>query len=145
MVRENGKTIVEARGEMARGVALLRFYAAEGVRTCGDVIPSVNPRTFVYTTRVPLGVVSVITPWNFPIAIPIWKIAPALVYGNTVVLKPASATPHCGVFIARIFEESGIPHGVLNLVTGGGRAVGEELVKHDKVHGVTFTGSNAVG
>jgi aldehyde dehydrogenase (NAD+) len=111
MVRENGKTIAEARGETARGVALLRFYAAEGVRPCGEVIPSVNPRTFVYTTRVPLGVVSVVTPWNFPVAIPIWKIAPALVYGNTAVFKPASATPHCGVLVTRIFEQSGIPQG----------------------------------
>ena len=145
MVRENGKTIGEARGETARGVALLRFYSAEGVRSLGEVIPSVNPRTFVYTTRVPLGVVSVITPWNFPIAIPIWKLAPALVYGNTVVLKPASATPHCAVLIAKVFEQAGLPAGVLNLVTGGGRALGEELVKNDRVHGVTFTGSNAVG
>jgi acyl-CoA reductase-like NAD-dependent aldehyde dehydrogenase len=145
MVRENGKTIAEARGETARGVALLRFYAAEGVRPCGEVIPSVNPRTFVYTTRVPLGVVSVITPWNFPVAIPIWKIAPALVYGNTVVFKPASATPHCGVLVARIFEESGIPQGVLNFVTGGGKDIGEELVKNPKVHGITFTGSNSIG
>jgi alpha-ketoglutaric semialdehyde dehydrogenase len=145
MVRENGKTILEARGETARGVALLRFYAAEGARPCGDVIPSVNPRTFVYTTRVPLGVVSVITPWNFPVAIPIWKMAPALVYGNTIVFKPASVTPHCGVLVARLFEQSGIPKGVLNLVTGGGRALGEELVKNPKIHGVTFTGSNSVG
>ena len=145
MVRENGKTVGEARGEPARGVALLRFYAAEGVRSMGDVIPSTNPRTFIYTNRVPLGVVSVITPWNFPVAIPIWKIAPALVYGNTVVLKPASATPHCATLIAGIFEQSGIPRGVLNLITGGGRALGEELVKHPGVHGVTFTGSNGVG
>jgi alpha-ketoglutaric semialdehyde dehydrogenase len=104
MVRENGKTIGEARGETARGVALLRFYAAEGVRSLGEVIPSVNPRTFIYTTRVPLGVVSVITPWNFPVAIPIWKIAPALVYGNTAVFKPASLTPHCGVLVTKILE-----------------------------------------
>ena len=145
MVRENGKTIAEARGETARGVALLRFYAAEGVRPCGEVIPSVNPRTFIYTTRVPLGVVSVITPWNFPVAIPIWKIAPALVYGNTVVFKPASVTPYCGVLVARILEESGIPQGVLNLVTGEGRDIGEELVKNPKVHGITFTGSNSIG
>jgi alpha-ketoglutaric semialdehyde dehydrogenase len=145
MVRENGKTITEARGETARGVALLRFYAAEGVRSVGDVIPSVNPRTFVYTTRVPLGVVSIITPWNFPIAIPFWKIAPALAYGNTVVFKPASVTPHCGVLVTKIFEQAGIPAGVLNLVTGGGRALGEELVKNAKVHGVSFTGSNSVG
>lgn len=145
MVRENGKTIGEARGETARGVALLRFYAAEGVRSRGDVIPSANPHTFVYTTRVPLGVVSVITPWNFPIAIPIWKIAPALVYGNCVVFKPASATPYCGVLLAEVFEQSGLPKGVLNLVTGGGRSAGEQLVQSSRVHGVTFTGSNPVG
>jgi aldehyde dehydrogenase (NAD+) len=145
MVRENGKTIGEARGETARGAALLRFYSAEGVRSLGEVIPSVNPRTFIYTTRAPLGVVSVITPWNFPIAIPIWKLAPALVYGNTAVFKPASATPHCGVLVAMILEQAGLPPGALNLITGGGGAVGEELVKNEKVHGVTFTGSNAVG
>jgi len=145
MVRENGKTIAEARGETARGVALLRFYAAEGIRPAGDVIPSSNPRTFIYTTREPLGLVSVITPWNFPVAIPLWKLAPALVYGNTAVFKPASLTPHCAVLLTQIFEQAGLPNGVLNLVTGGGRTLGEEMVKNPKVHGVTFTGSNAVG
>jgi len=145
MVRENGKTIGEARGETARGVALLRFYAAEGVRSLGEVLPSVNPRTFIYTTRVPLGVVSVITPWNFPVAIPLWKIAPALVYGNTVVFKPASVTPHCGVLVTGILQQAGLPRGVLNLITGDGRTVGEEMVKNVAVHGVTFTGSNAIG
>jgi acyl-CoA reductase-like NAD-dependent aldehyde dehydrogenase len=145
MVRENGKTIAEARGETARGVALLRYYAAEGMRQIGEVIPSANPRTMLYTTRKPLGVVSIITPWNFPIAIPLWKIAPALVYGNTVVFKPASATPHCAVLIAQIFEQAGLPRGVLNLVTGGGSALGEELVKSDQVHGISFTGSNPIG
>ncbi len=144
MVRENGKTIAEARGETARCVALLRFYAAEGVRSRGEVIPSANPRTFLYTTRAPLGVVSIITPWNFPLAIPVWKIAPALVYGNTVAFKPASIAPHCGVLVTEIFEQAGLPRGVLNLVTGGGD-MGEELIRHDKVHGVTFTGSNTVG
>jgi alpha-ketoglutaric semialdehyde dehydrogenase len=145
MVRENGKTIAEARGETGRGVALLRYYSAEGVRSVGDVVPSVNPRTMLYTTRVPLGVVSLITPWNFPIAIPIWKMAPALVYGNTVVLKPASATPHCAVLVTRLFEDAGVPPGVVNLVTGGGGAIGEELVLNPKVHGVSFTGSNTIG
>ena len=145
MVRENGKTVAEARGETGRGVALLRYYSAEGVRSVGEVVPSVNPRTMLYTTRVPLGVVSLITPWNFPIAIPIWKMAPALVYGNTVVLKPASATPHCAVLVTRLFDDAGIPPGVVNLVTGGGGAIGEELVVHPKVHGVSFTGSNAIG
>jgi alpha-ketoglutaric semialdehyde dehydrogenase len=145
MVRENGKTIAEARGETARGVALFRYYAAEGVRSVGDVVPSVSPRTMIYTTRVPLGVVSLVTPWNFPIAIPIWKLAPALVYGNTVVLKPATAAPHCGVLVTKILEDAGIPPGVINLVTGSGGEVGEELVRNDRVHGISFTGSNAVG
>jgi acyl-CoA reductase-like NAD-dependent aldehyde dehydrogenase len=145
MVRENGKTIVEARGETARGVALFRYYAAEGVRSVGDVVPSVNPRTMIYTTRVPLGVVSLVTPWNFPIAIPIWKLAPALIYGNTVVLKPATATPHCGVLIAKVLEDAGIPAGVINVVTGSGGEVGEELVRNEKIHGISFTGSNVVG
>ena len=145
MVRENGKAIAEARGETARGVALFRYYAAEGVRSVGDVVPSVSPRTMIYTTRVPLGVVSLVTPWNFPIAIPVWKLAPALVYGNTVVLKPATATPHCGVLVTKVLEEAGIPPGVVNLVTGSGREVGEELVGNGKVHGISFTGSNAVG
>lgn len=145
MVRENGKTIAEARGESARGVALLRYYAAEGVRSVGEVIPSVNPKTFIYTARVPLGVVSIITPWNFPIAIPLWKIAPALVYGNTVVFKPASATPQCGVLVTQILEKAGLPKGVVNLVMGGGGALGEEMVRNEKVHGVSFTGSNSIG
>jgi len=145
MVRENGKTMAEARGETARGVALFRYYAAEGVRSIGEVVPSINPRTMIYTTRVPLGVVSLVTPWNFPVAIPVWKLAPALAYGNTVVFKPATATPHCGVLIARILEDAGIPPGVVNLVTGSGGEVGEELVKNESVHGVSFTGSNVVG
>jgi len=145
MVRENGKTIAEARGETARGVALLRYYAAEGLRSVGEVVPSVNPNTLIYTTRAPLGVVSIITPWNFPVAIPIWKIAPALIYGNTVVFKPASVTPHCGVLIAQVFEQAGIPPGVLNLITGGGGTLGAEMVRNEKVHGVSFTGSNSVG
>jgi aldehyde dehydrogenase (NAD+) len=145
MVRENGKTIAEARGETTRGVALLRYYAAEGVRQVGEVVPSVNLRTLIYTTRAPLGVVSVITPWNFPIAIPIWKIAPALVYGNTVVFKPASLTPHCGVLVTQILEKAGLPEGVLNLVTGLGGALGADMVRNPRVNAVTFTGSNSIG
>ena len=109
------------------------------------MVPSVNPATLIYTTRAPLGVVGIITPWNFPVAIPIWKIAPALVYGNTVVFKPASVTPHCAVLITQLFEAGVLPAGVLNLVTGGGGALGEALVRNEKVHGVSFTGSNPVG
>ncbi len=145
MVRENGKTVGEARGETMRGVALLRFYAAESVRSVGEVVPSVNAKTLIYTTRDPLGVVSIITPWNFPIAIPFWKIAPALVYGNTVVFKPASMTPHCGFLVTQVFEQAGIPSGVLNFVTGPGEGIGQEMVRNEYVHGVSFTGSNPVG
>src|SRR5688572_25415338 len=99
MVRENGKTIAEARGESAGGLGLCCYYAADGVRSVGEVIPSVKCKRFSYTARVPLGVVSIITPWNFPLAIPIWTIAAALVYGTTVVFKPASASPHCAVLV----------------------------------------------
>lgn len=145
MVRENGKTITEARGEVMRGILLLRYYGTEGLHSVGEVIPSVKPGSLLFTTRQPLGVVSIITPWNFPIAIPLWKIAPALAFGNTVVFKPASLTPHCGVLVAQIFAEAGLPPGVLNLVTGGGSEMGEELVKNPFVRGVSFTGSNVVG
>jgi len=143
--REEGKTLMEARGETARGVALLRYYAADVMRPEGDVIPSANRRSFVFTTRAPLGVVSVIAPWNFPIAIPLWKIAPALAYGNTVIFKPSSLAPLTGWNVVRCFDEVGLPPGVLNMVTGLGRAVGEELVKNPFVRGVSFTGSNDVG
>ena len=145
MVRENGKSIAEARGETARCVALLRYYAGEGVRSVGDVIPSVNPETFIYTTRTPLGVVGIITPWNFPLAIPIWKIAPALVYGNTVVFKPSNLSPHCGVLLAQVFEKAGIPAGVLNLVLGSGGAMGSTMVCNKHIDGISFTGSNSTG
>ncbi|NWG12169.1 MAG: aldehyde dehydrogenase family protein [Acidobacteria bacterium] len=145
MVRENGKTILEARGETARAVALFRYYAAEGVRSVGEVVPSVNARTMIYTTRAPLGVVSLVTPWNFPVAIPAWKMGPALVYGNTVVFKPATAAPHCGVLMTQVLEEAGVPAGVVNLLTGSGGKVGEELVRNPLVHGISFTGSNYIG
>jgi len=145
MTRENGKTAAEARGETARGVAILRYYAAEGARSLGEVVPSANAGTLIYTTRAPLGSVGIVTPWNFPVAIPIWKIAPALVYGNTVVFKPASVTPYCAVLIARILTEAGLPPGVLNLVTGGGGTLGEALVTDPRLHAVSFTGSNPVG
>ena len=94
ITRESGKAIIESRGEVGRAVALLQYYGVEGSNPVGTVVPSVNPNILLYTDRMPLGVISLITPWNFPLAIPIWKMAPALVYGNTIVLKPASATPH---------------------------------------------------
>ncbi|MDQ1914215.1 aldehyde dehydrogenase family protein [Paenibacillus sp. GD4] len=145
MTREMGKTLPEAKGETARGVALLRYYAGEGMRKVGDVIPSTDGEALMYTTRVPLGVVGVITPWNFPVAIPIWKMAPALVYGNTVVLKPAQETSITAALVVECFAEAGFPAGVVNLVTGRGSLIGPALTDHPDVQAITFTGSNEVG
>ncbi|MFP7253993.1 alpha-ketoglutaric semialdehyde dehydrogenase GucD [Terribacillus goriensis] len=143
--KEMGKTLPEARGETQRGIAILKYYAAEGMRKTGDVIPSTDPGAFMYTTRVPLGVVGVIAPWNFPVAIPIWKMAPALIYGNTIVFKPASETAITAIKIIECFEAAGFPKGVINLVTGAGSVIGKGLAEHPKVNGITFTGSNNVG
>lgn len=145
MTREMGKTLPEAKGETLRGVAILRYYAGEGMRRIGDVIPSTDSEALMFTTRVPLGVVGVIAPWNFPVAIPIWKIAPALVYGNTVVLKPAQETAVTAVKVVECLAEAGIPAGVLNLVCGSGSVIGQGLAEHPDVNGITFTGSNQVG
>lgn len=142
--REMGKTLPEAKGETARGIAILRYYAGEGMRKTGDVIPSTDKAALMFTTRVPLGVVGVISPWNFPVAIPIWKMAPALVYGNTVVIKPATETAVTCAKIIACFEEAALA-GVINLVTGPGSVVGQGLAEHDGVNAVTFTGSNQVG
>ncbi|MGQ5178531.1 alpha-ketoglutaric semialdehyde dehydrogenase GucD [Bacillus halotolerans] len=143
--REMGKTLLEAKGETARGIAILRYYAGEGMRKTGDVIPSTDKDALMFTTRVPLGVVGVISPWNFPVAIPIWKMAPALVYGNTVVIKPATETAVTCAKIIACFEEAGLPAGVINLVTGQGSVVGQGIAEHDGVNAITFTGSNQVG
>jgi aldehyde dehydrogenase (NAD+) len=145
LTREEGKTIADSRGEVQRAMNILEFTAGEGRRLGGVTIPSELPNNFIYTVRQPIGVVALITPWNFPVAIPIWKIAPALVAGNTVVFKPAELTPLCAVRIVEIFEEAGIPSGVLNLVLGHGHVVGEELVNHPDVRAISFTGSNEVG
>ncbi|MCS0670119.1 alpha-ketoglutaric semialdehyde dehydrogenase GucD [Cytobacillus firmus] len=145
MTREMGKTYPEAKGETARGIAILRYYAGEGMRPIGDVIPSTDSDALMFTTRTPLGVVGVITPWNFPVAIPLWKAAPALIYGNTVVLKPASESAVTCAKIVDCLHEAGIPAGVLNMVTGSGSVIGQGLADHPKVNGITFTGSNTVG
>jgi len=145
VTRESGKAILESRGEVGRAIALLQYYGVEGSNPVGTVVPSVNPNILLYTNRMPLGVVSLITPWNFPIAIPIWKMAPALVYGNTIVLKPASATPHVATLIARMWEAVDLPAGVFNLVTGSGGAVGNELITNSKVAAISFTGSTRIG
>ncbi|WP_260682050.1 alpha-ketoglutaric semialdehyde dehydrogenase GucD [Alkalicoccobacillus porphyridii] len=143
--KEMGKTLAETRGETNRGIAILRYYAGEGLRKVGDVIPSTDADALMFTTRVPLGVVGVITPWNFPIAIPIWKTAPALIYGNTVVLKPASETALTCAKIIECFDEADLPKGVINFITGSGSVIGQGLAEHPDVNGITFTGSNSVG
>ncbi len=145
LTREEGQIIADARGEVQRAMNILEFTAGEGRRLGGATIPSELPNNFIYTLRQPVGVVALITPWNFPVAIPIWKIAPALVAGNTVVFKPAELTPLCAVRLVEIFEEAGIPSGVLNLVLGHGHIVGEELVNHPDVRAISFTGSNEIG
>ncbi len=145
MTREMGKTLQEAKGETARGVAILRYYAGEGMRKIGDVIPSTDSEAFMFTSRVPLGVVGVITPWNFPVAIPIWKMAPALVYGNTVVLKPATETAVTAAKVIECFHEAGLPAGVINMVTGSGTIIGQGIIDHPDINGITFTGSDSVG
>ena len=124
---------------------MLQYYGVEGSNPVGTVVPSVNPNILLYTDRMPLGVISLITPWNFPLAIPIWKMAPALVYGNTIVLKPASATPHVATLIARMWESVDLPSGVFNLITGSGGAIGDELITNRNVSAVSFTGSTKIG
>lgn len=145
MTREMGKTFAEAKGETMRGAAILRYYAGEGMRKIGDVIPSTDADAFMFTTRNPLGVVGVISPWNFPVAIPIWKIAPALIYGNTVVWKPATETAVTAAKVMEALHEAGFPAGVVNMIVGSGRTIGNGIASHPGIHGVTFTGSNAVG
>ncbi|GGC83791.1 putative aldehyde dehydrogenase YcbD [Thalassobacillus devorans] len=145
MTREMGKTLPEAKGETARGVAILRYYAGEGMRKDGDVIPSSDKDALMFTKRTPLGVVGVITPWNFPVAIPIWKIAPALVYGNTIVFKPATEGAVTAAKVIECFTKAGLPEGVLNFVTGSGSVIGQSLIDHEKLDAITFTGSETVG
>lgn len=145
LTREEGKTLVEAMGETSRAVQIFDYFAGEGRRLCGETTPSEFGRTLLYTVKEPLGVVGLITPWNFPVAIPAWKMAPALVSGNTVVIKPASAAPYTTYNIVKALEEAGLPAGVLNLVTGSGSVVGDELAANPAVKGISFTGSDTVG
>jgi alpha-ketoglutaric semialdehyde dehydrogenase len=143
--REEGKTLGEAVGETRRAVAILRYFAGQTLEPDGETYPSASPLTLLYARREPVGVVVAITPWNFPIAIPAWKIAPALAYGNTVVWKPAELTPLTSVRLLEALREAGLPDGVLNLVLGRGSEVGDALTGHPDVEAITFTGSNAVG
>src|SRR5215813_13361405 len=145
LTREEGKTLAESRGELQRSINVLEFCAGGSRRMNGETIFSELPSNFVYTVKQPLGVVACVTPWNFPVAIPSWKIAPALVAGNTVVFKPATLTPATAVRIVQIFEEAGIPPGVLNLIIGSGSEAGDEIINHRAVKAISFTGSNGVG
>ena len=142
---EEGKPIGDAMGEVKRSMNITEYAAGEGRRMFGNTTPSELPNTVAYTSRRPLGVVGIITPWNFPLAIPAWKIAPALICGNTLVFKPASATPMTAVALTKIFQDAGLPPGVLNLVTGPGGSVGNTIVDHPDVNGVSFTGSTEIG
>lgn len=145
LCREEGKTLAESKGEVNKGIALFEFYAGEGFRTHGKTLPSESKQMLTFTLRQPLGVVALITPWNFPFAIPAWKSAPALITGNTVVMKPASNTPGTATLLAKALEDAGLPKGVFNLVSGPGGAVGNTLVDHPHVKAVSFTGSNGIG
>lgn len=145
LAREEGKTRGEGIGEVSRAGHIFKFFAGECLRLTGEIVPSVRPGIGIEITREPLGVVGLITPWNFPIAIPAWKIAPALAFGNCVVFKPADLVPASAWALAEIIHRSGIPAGVFNLVMGPGRAIGEALVQHPGIAAISFTGSTQVG
>lgn len=143
--REEGKTLAEGIGETVRAGQIFDFFAGETLRLAGEVLPSVRPNIGVEITREAVGVVGIITPWNFPIAIPAWKIAPALCYGNTVVFKPADLVPGCAHALVDILVRAGLPKGVLNLVMGKGSLVGQTILDSPDVHAITFTGSTGTG
>ncbi len=143
--REEGKSLAEGIGETARAGMIFKFFAGEALRTGGELLPSVRPGVGVEVFRQPLGVVGLIAPWNFPIAIPAWKIAPALAYGNCVVFKPAELVPGCAWVLAEILSRSALPKGVFNLVMGSGAQVGQTIAESAAVKAVSFTGSVATG
>ncbi|WP_055045259.1 aldehyde dehydrogenase family protein [Devosia sp. A16] len=143
--REEGKTLAEGIGEVTRAGQIFEFFAGEALRLSGESVPSVRPGVGVEMTREPMGVVGIITPWNFPIAIPAWKIAPALCYGNTVVFKPADLVPGCSWAIVDILHRNGLPKGVLNLVMGKGSVVGQTMLDSKDIVAQTFTGSVNTG
>ena len=145
LAREEGKTRPEGIGEATRAGNIFKFFAGECLRLTGEIVPSVRSGISVEITREPMGVVGLITPWNFPIAIPAWKIAPALAYGNCVVFKPADLVPGCAWALAEIISRSGIPAGVFNLVMGRGSVIGDPLVNHPAINAISFTGSQSVG
>ncbi len=145
LTREEGKTLAEGIGETRRAVQILRYYAGQTLEPDGETYPSHSAATFLYARREPIGVVAAITPWNFPIAIPAWKIAPALAYGNSVVWKPAELVPLTALHLLQALVDAGLPSGVLNVLIGKGSEVGDVLATHPAVQAITFTGSNSVG
>jgi acyl-CoA reductase-like NAD-dependent aldehyde dehydrogenase len=145
LTREEGKTLAMSKMEVKRSAQTLRYYASEGLNASGETLPSDDPTTFVYTKKEPLGVITVITPWNFPISIPARKIAPALVTGNTIVFKSASDTPLIALRLVECLHNAGLPAGVINFVTGSATRTGVPLVTHPAIKAVTFTGSTSAG
>jgi len=145
MTREMGKVLAEARGDVQEGIDIAFLMAGEGRRLFGDTVPSELPDKWAMSIRQPIGVAGIITPWNFPMAIPCWKTMPALVSGNTVVFKPASDTPHCAVLLVELMAEAGFPAGTINLVTGRGEEAGNAIVDSPDVPVISFTGSSATG
>src|SRR5712691_2419550 len=145
LTREEGKTVAEAKGEIYRAYNVLNYTAGQSRRMGGVTIPSELPKNFAYTIRQPLGVVALITPWNFPVCIPAWKIAPALAGGNTVVFKPSSTTPLTAAKLVDIFDRAGLPPGVLNLLVGSSSDIGDLLTRDPRMRGISFTGSSENG
>src|SRR4029079_10871525 len=145
MTREMGKVIAEARGDVQEGIDIAFLMAGEGRRMFGDTTPSELPDKWAMSIRQPIGIAGIITPWNFPMAIPCWKMMPALVAGNTVVFKPSSDTPHCATLLVELMAEAGFPPGTVNLVTGTGAEVGDAIVDNPDVPVISFTGSSASG
>ena len=145
MTREMGKILKETRGDTQEAIDMSFYMAGEGRRQFGQTTPAELPNKFMMSVRMPMGVCALITPWNFPMAIPSWKIMPALVCGNTLVIKPATYTPLSVYNLIKVLEECGVPKGVVNMVTGSGSEVGEPLMRHDDVSLVSFTGSTEVG
>ncbi|OGO55980.1 MAG: aldehyde dehydrogenase [Chloroflexi bacterium RBG_16_72_14] len=145
MTREMGKVLAEARGDVQEGIDIAFLMAGEGRRMFGDTVPSELPDKWAMSIRQPIGVAGIVTPWNFPIAIPCWKLMPALVTGNTVVFKPSSDSPHCATLLVELMDEAGFPPGTINLITGGGAEVGDAIVENPDVNVISFTGSSATG
>src|SRR5436190_9733201 len=145
MTREMGKVLAEARGDVQEGIDIAYLMAGEGRRMFGDTTPSELPNKWAMSVRQPVGVAGIITPWNFPMAIPCWKMMPALVSGNHVVFKPSSDTPHCATLLVELMAEAGFPPGTVNLVTGAGGEVGDAIIDNPDVSVISFTGSSATG